>query len=108
MRSKAAKTVTFVVLAAVLARLVLDVVLLVCRTFVWLLLRLCWALEWAIARLTDRPTVRPNDVPVSRVQRVSKLAPPSDDITRLMKVLGTRDRGEAERLMALGTKVKPN
>jgi hypothetical protein len=132
-RRSPARTFALVLLVVVLIRLALTLVDLIARALVWLLLRACWALEWAVRKLTlesasgpatsvlppvpqarmaagsGRAPVPPAQVGMSSaisIARGQRPVPPVDEISKFMRVLGTKDRAEAERIYALRTKVR--
>lgn len=79
-----------------LARAVFDLLTLTLRLIVWLLLRACWTLEWAIDRLrTERAATQSETPPRPRYAPVR-----APDIDAFMKATGTKDRAQAERLLA--------
>lgn len=61
-----AQTVGTLLLVVVVLRLGLDPLDLTCKAIAWLLLRVCWALEWAVDQLSTRETVRPSGVVTMR------------------------------------------
>lgn len=123
-----------IVLVILLAlRLALDVLNLACRLAAWLLLRACWALEWAVDRLSIRATLRPSGVikreiiksvaapayqPVVHARPTlprPQIAPQpvaqtqSDDVAKLCRLLGRNDpetRRMAEAMLASSTRVR--
>lgn len=113
-RRSTAQTLGIILLAIVAIRLAFDVLNLACRLLAWLLLRACWALEWAVDRLTVRETLRPSGgvhdaaLPVARVAPVTVAPRQPDDVARLCKVLGRNDpetRRLAESMLASSTRV---
>jgi hypothetical protein len=101
-------------LPIVLLRLALAAIDLVLRALVWMLTRICIALEWAIAHLRDerrvsmiqqprRPNLRRAPVPPIVIPAAIH---PADDVAKFMRVLGTRDRAFAEAMLARGQRVR--
>ncbi len=83
-------------------RLVLDVIVLICRYLVWVLLRVCWLLELCIDYLRyEQPIVRrPRRVYAPRTQNPMNtvgvaMTEKELEIKRMMETLGTKDRQAA-------------
>lgn len=93
-------------------RLAFTLIDLVCRAIAFCLLRVCWLLEWCIGRLTLEPAARPTPAASIQSRRVIDSGrtpvPPTrdDELARFMAVLGTKDRGFAQQLLASGTRVR--
>lgn len=83
-RHSARQTVTAILLVVLALRLAFSLLDLLLRLAVWILLRACWAVEWAVDRLSTRETLRPGAI--TQVAMRPTPVPPSPQAQRVSPI----------------------